>query len=148
MNRHKTDTTFLLEELTNNLIGVYDRMLQSNFQISYSEWRLLFAIFLAQDNPTQENIAAQALKSPAAVSRQLNTLIEKDLVERGDSKDSKRIKLVYLSKTGKNVFNKSVMQISKFSHNFFRQLGTESVAFKDNLVALIEDLENNKHTIS
>ena len=141
MQRHKIDPSFLLQELTEKLTDHFDRQLLQDYGLTFSEWRLLFAVFLAQENPTQEEVAMHAQKSPAAVSRQLNILVEKGLVQRSDSKKSKRIKLVKMTKQGKNVFNKSVLVVGKISKDIFKQLGPDLDVFKDSLVTLIENLE-------
>jgi DNA-binding MarR family transcriptional regulator len=141
LNRAKTDPLFLMEELVDRLSSQYDQVLLEKFAISYSEWRLMLAIFLAQDNPTQETIAAYAVKTPAAVSRQLAILESKDLVERSESKLSKRTKQVKLSKQGRNIFNRSLQVVSKLSHNVLRQLGGEQMHFKDSIITLLDYLD-------
>ena len=145
MSRERLDATLLLEELTARLIAIYNLKLRDAYGISYSEWKLLTSVFLAQKNPTQEEIARYAMKSPAAVSRQLNYLEKKELVEREVSKDSKRTKLVLLTKTGKNLMNRGAVMLGKFSKGYFKQLGDDLDPFRDCLVELLQDLDNNSY---
>lgn len=141
MNREKIDIPFLLEELTNSIVAINNDMLISAFDISYSEWRLLLAVFLSQENPTQEEVANQAGKSTAAVSRQIKIIEQKGLVKRSNSKESKRIKLVKLTEKGKDTFNKSLMLVSNKSKEIFDVLGSDKTPFKQCIIDVIGKIE-------
>lgn len=138
----KTDNLLLLSELVQKLEDRFDMILKEKYETSFSEWKLLLAVFLAQQNPTQEQIAAQAAKTPAAVSRQLGLLEDRELVERSTSKDSKRTKLVKLTAKGKNLLHKSLMLVSSQSRIIFSKLGADQARFKDNTIDLLEYLED------
>lgn len=134
------DLTFLLEQFVSSLTTKLDRQLKANFEITYSEWRLLMSVFLAQKQPTQEEIARYAGKTPAAVSRQLNHLEEMELVERSYSKTSKREKHVVLTRHGKSVFNKSLLYVSKHTKGLFSHLAGGEARFRKNLLDLTDRL--------
>jgi DNA-binding MarR family transcriptional regulator len=142
INRYKSDLAFIIDELQELVTDRLDKTLNSQFGISYSEWKLLFAIFLSQNQPDQETIAANARKTPAAVSRQLGNLEEKELVERTYAQASRKTKHVKLTKQGREIINRSMLSVSRLSKEMFSVLGPDIDNFKHQAILLAEALES------
>lgn len=143
MDYEQQDIAMLHDELNNRVQYIMNFHLKKNIGMSYSEWKLLLAVMLAEESPNQENIATLANKTPAAVSRQLALMIERDLIERSSTDNSKRINKVILTKEGKRLVNKGAVIVGKISRHVYKQLHDDLDPYRDCVTRLLEYLDGN-----
>ena len=85
------------------------------YDISLEQWAILSRVYRAE-GCNQKKIAEMSLKDRAAVTRILNILENKELVERKNSTYDKREFLIYLTDKGHDLYNKTAVIMSQSLH--------------------------------
>ena len=114
-----------------------DKLLLARTQISYNE----FMIFLAlRDNPdfTQEEIGSWAQFNKSTVSKLVDKLVIKKLLERTENPADRRQKDLLITKLGEIELNKAQETTENLSNFVFDSLTTaENAAFDNSLKTLL-----------
>lgn len=95
------------EEIIKRFRDLVNRAFHKNdLDISYDQWMVINTISKKQ-GVTQIHVAEQTRKEPASVSRILNLLEKKELIERMPDRANKRAKRLYLTPKGDDIHNKA-----------------------------------------
>ena len=89
-----------------------------------------------QDGISQTDLLALMDVRPSSLSELLNKMEEKGHIERKEAKDDKRVRLIYLSETGRNLAKN--MSKSAKAEKIFGDLNDEE---KETLLSLLKKLD-------
>lgn len=103
---HSRDITYNLHKLVFLLDKISDQLLQENLQMSFSHFRLLMAMH-SKDHLSQKDIAEYWDMTEAAVSRQVEMLIERKLIFIEENTENRRQHLLTLTSLGKKQLEKA-----------------------------------------
>ncbi len=95
------------------------------FGITVDQWIALRQVYLKSGNLNQKDLAVACFKERAAITRMIDLMEKKDLIERGVSKQDRREYLLYITDKGSNLYKETESLIIK-SHNVFSDVLTES----------------------
>ncbi len=112
-----------------------------DYDISLEQWAILSRVYRAE-GCNQKKIAEMSLKDRAAVTRILNILENKELIERKNSPQDRREFLIYLTEKGHDLYKKTSAMMSQNAQeidSIFSE--SELEQFKDLLNKLISNLE-------
>lgn len=110
-NLHKT--VFLLDKLT-------DTVLQEELAITFSQFKIIMAI--DHSTVSQREIASYWDMTEAAVSRQVDLLVQKKLATRKENPENRREHVLELTKEGKKLYEKGLDVIRKNHNEIFAVL--------------------------
>lgn len=115
-----------------------------DYDISLEQWAILTRAYMMEGS-NQKNLAETSSKDRAAVTRILNILESKGLVERKHSPNDKREFLIYLTADGHNLYNKTSVIMTRSLreiNSIFNQ--NELECMKNSLRKLLSNLEHFK----
>lgn len=144
--RSKVDPSILFVDTADELVKNYDELLRHKYEISYSEWRLLLAVLLSGDKPAQEKVAEYAMKSPAAVSRQVKVLQKKGLLKQLSSKSSNRKVELHLTKKGQSKLHSAMMDISSISRKLMRSIPLTGSDMRESMMQLLDIIYDQRES--
>ena len=72
------------------------------YSITYEQWQVLSRLY-EEDGITQNQLAISIERDQASISRLIDNMIKKELVERVSDDTDKRIKRIYLMKESKEI---------------------------------------------
>lgn len=114
---------------------------ENNVSLTAEQWGII-NFLLEKDGLNQNQIGKLINKDHTCVSRLVDTLIKKGIVEKRNSPEDKRINLIYLTKEGKSIQN-SVVQTVEHSLDkvFLGVTEEEKEIFSFVLDKIIKNLE-------
>lgn len=83
-----------------------------NYVITFEQWYILYFIY-QNEGCNQKKLAESTNKDTGAMTRSLNVLGNKGLIERKSSYQDKREFLIYLTDDGKDLYNKTSEVLSQ-----------------------------------
>ncbi|UTB31758.1 MAG: MarR family transcriptional regulator [Methanobacterium sp. ERen5] len=114
----------------------------ADYDISPEQWAILTRA-QAMEGSNQKNLAETSSKDRAAVTRILNILEDKGLVERKHSSCDKREFLIYLTSDGHKMYKETSVIISESLKEINSILDpAELKHMRQSLIKLISNLEN------
>ena len=114
---HSRDITYNLHKVVFLLDKIADEVLEDKLGVTFS----LFKILIAIDHKTmsQREIADYWDMTEAAVSRQIELLLDKKLVEREENPDNRRQHVLKLSQTGRKMYDKGFKVLDEKTEEVF-----------------------------
>jgi DNA-binding MarR family transcriptional regulator len=125
---------FLLDKLS-------DKILQTSLGLSFSQF-LVMMVLANQPKVPQKFVAAALDQTQAAVSRQIDLLVDASIVLREKNKLSKREYVLSLTKSGINKYNQSWDVLNKQLMDIFQIWPKQD---QNKIVALLDDLITKMH---
>jgi DNA-binding MarR family transcriptional regulator len=114
----------------------------ADYDISPEQWAILTRAH-GMEGSNQKNLAKTSSKDRAAVTRILNILEDKGLVERKHSSCDKREFLIYLTSDGHKMYNETSVIISQSLEKINSILEPEELKnMRQSLIKLISNLED------
>ncbi len=140
---HSRNLTYTLHKLSFLLDKLADRALQGELDLSFSQFRVLIAIN-RNSEVTQKKIACFWDMTQAAVSRQIELLIEKKLVAMHDNVRNRREHHLSLTAQGKDVLEKAYSLLDSQYEPIFKVISQDDRAvFEDIVHRLLGELCEN-----
>ncbi|SFM01202.1 MarR family winged helix-turn-helix transcriptional regulator [Pelosinus propionicus] len=124
--------------LTNRL---NKKLKQQDSWITAEQWGII-NFLLQQDGLTQNQLAQKTSKDHTCVSRLIDNLIKRDLIERRPDESDRRTNLIYLTEAGKSL----QIEIAKLVENHLQHAfhGIDSSDIKTCLSVIDRVMENLK----
>jgi len=85
---------------------MYYQFKKDNLDISVKQWLLLKFLYI-KDGQSQNQLAFLTNRDKGSLTRLVNTVEKKDLIERIPSKEDKRVNLIFLTAKGTKVYEAS-----------------------------------------
>jgi DNA-binding MarR family transcriptional regulator len=120
---------FLLDKMS-------DQILQDRLNLGFSQF-LVLMVLAGQSKVPQKFVAGQLDQTQAAVSRQIDILVDLGLVSRDRNPDSRREYVLSLTKPGLKAYN---LGFNAIDDRFDKLFGIWSKAEKDNLLSALSKL--------
>jgi DNA-binding MarR family transcriptional regulator len=137
-----TDVKQILFELEKTLQQIKgkqsDIFRENNFPVSKDQWLILERIS-EKEGSNQKDIAKDTLKDPAALTRMLDLLAEKGLVQRKASRSDRRTFDLYLTVEGSRLVNKVSPLTEKFNQSVSKSLSREDKKILLQILANMQD---------
>ena len=111
MEQFKFDIQLIFAILNGKVSTAINRKLHRNFrqndiEISPEQWTILLALW-EKDGITQQELCNATFKDKPSMTRLIDNMEKQHLVVRISDKKDKRTNLIYLTKTGRDLENKS-----------------------------------------
>jgi len=136
-NSNKID--YILQHINSLLTRDSDQILLEQLGIGYSQYKILRIMTLGK--PVKQKFIANILgQSEASISRQINLLINKELISKTSDPHNKRIRLITITNRGVKLSNASNNVLNKFHKNMFEKFSDKQ---KNELLNLIELIHGN-----
>jgi len=93
---------------TSKLINLYlaEVFQQNDIQVTKEQWVVLKILHEDKDGIVQNSLALITNRNKASLTRLINVMEKNNLVTRISSKEDSRVNLIYITKTGKQLFLK------------------------------------------
>ena len=112
----------------------------NEIDITVEQWRILFYLW-KEDGVNQQELALIAKKEKSTMTRQIDALEKKGLVERRNLSKDKRNKLIFLTEKGSAIENKSLEVAEKITQRSEEGITTEELKiFKNVLHKILKNL--------
>ncbi|ALS97605.1 MarR family winged helix-turn-helix transcriptional regulator [Lacimicrobium alkaliphilum] len=98
---------YRLSILSNKVSGIIADTYKDKFAISITEWRIM-AVLGECPNISADEISAKTQIEKSILSRSVNKLLKRKLIERNMAQDDRRRSIIRLSATGKSVYEEIV----------------------------------------
>ena len=114
---HSRDITYNLHKVVFLLDKIADEILEEKLGMTFSQFKILIAI----DHKTmsQREIADYWDMTEAAVSRQIELLLDKKLVELEENPDNRRQHVLKLSQAGREMYDKGFKVLDEKTEEVF-----------------------------
>ena len=99
-----------------------DRELQINFEVSFSQFRVL-AVICKNPGISQKHIALIQETTQAAVSRHIDILNKRKYVALTTNSNNRKEHNLHLTKNGKDLFSKALTFVEKESDSLLNKVG-------------------------
>ncbi|MEJ8554235.1 MarR family winged helix-turn-helix transcriptional regulator [Tepidibacter sp. Z1-5] len=96
------------------------------FEITTEQWNVLKTIHM-KEGYNQKELAKKCLKDRAALTRILDILEKKELIERKTSPTDRREYLIYMTYKGHILYDKILPVVLKYAEENMRQFSNEEV---------------------
>lgn len=87
----------------------------------------VLADLINQDGITQKQLGSSLIKTKSSINKMLETLEAYELIKKESGKRDARSKLIYITPTGKDLFNKVVAKDQEFTELLSRKYGKDQV---------------------
>jgi len=126
---------------TSKIIGclINEVLIVNKIDLTREQWVVLIKLN-QQDGLAQNQLAFITERDKTSLTRLINIMERKNLVVRKASKKDKRVKLVFLTETGKTAFKKALPVMQNIIQNL--QKGLTQKEIKDTIHTL-QKLQNN-----
>ena len=114
------DITYNLHKVTFLMDKIGGAILEKELGLTLSQFRILMAI--DKGEVCQSHIAKFWEMTEAAISRQIDILLERDLIKSEENEENRRKNNLELTKLGKNILKKSFQALDKTYEAFYSQL--------------------------
>lgn len=108
---YKSDILYTIIKLKHRMKRRVQNKLK-NYGITFEQWYILYFIY-QNEGCNQKKLAESTNKDTGAMTRSLNVLGNKGLIERKSSYQDKREFLIYLTDDGKDLYNKTSEVLSQ-----------------------------------
>lgn len=135
---------------SSRLISVSERLLSkhlqhalsnNNIDITVEQWRILFYLW-KEDGVNQRELAITANKEKSTITRQIDVLEKKNLIERRSHVSDKRNKLIFLTKKGKEMEFLALESARKITKKAEENISSEELKiFKKVITQIIENIK-------
>ncbi len=122
---YKQNVPYLIDRLAIYLTAKSDQILLERYGISMAQYRLLM-VLNEQAGLQQKDIAYNLQQTEASISRQTGILVDKNLVEIGQARDSRK-HLLYITIKGEEMFLKATNALEGFYLEEFNNLSDREV---------------------
>ena len=133
-NESIKEVVIALNSTCNSLMQRADRAIKADTQLNVTQLLIINAI-LHSECISQQDLAQMLSISQPAISKQLNSLIAKDLAT--EVKSSKRSWTIQLTKQGEKEFHKAFSVYDTTCNDYFRALGDQGL---QQLLSLLKKL--------
>ncbi len=124
----------VVSNLVSDVIATaYERL----FALKIPEWRLI-AVIAESDGITQQNIGAKTRMDKVTVSRAAIALIDRTLIERRPNPDDGRSHRLYLTATGRILYEQVAPKALELEARIFAAFDTEQLVSFGQMLARIE----------
>jgi DNA-binding MarR family transcriptional regulator len=127
---------YWLRLVSNNVSAAFARRLEA-LDVSVSEWVALRKLFDQTDAISISTLAEQMGMTKAPVSRLVERLVQKKLIERKDSRDDGRAQQIWLSSAGQKLVPKLAAIADENDEAFFGYL---PMSGRLTMIALMKDI--------
>ena len=128
------------EEIIKRFRDLVNRAFQTqNLGISYDQWMVINSIYKKQ-GVTQIFVAEQTRKEPASVSRILNLLESKELIQRVPDRNNKRAKRLYLTPKGDDIHHKATRLFNTIAKDGFNGVYEQEINL---FVRILDKIQSN-----
>lgn len=110
------------------------------YDLTTDQWVLLGKVYSDSGNLNQKELAAVCFKERAAVTRTLDIMEKKGLLERRDSEEDRRIYKLFITDYGKEIYEKTHQQVKKMEGQIDGTLSEEEF---EQAIALMSKLEKS-----
>lgn len=112
---------------------------KAQYGISYDQWCVLHAV-ADEAGISQVDIAAATKKEPASISRILNILEKKGLIDRLDNPSNRRAKRIFLTNSGEGLESKATTTFNQIAALGFKDIHPREINL---FVKLIDKIHYN-----
>ena len=118
VTHYEASPAYLINLLANHIALRAGRMLRRGFDLSVTEWRIL-GLAGAEPGATQQRAMDVSAVDRSVVSRGIQGLVKRGLIEvRYDPADARRI-MLYLTASGQDVHDRSVVLVREGDEKLF-----------------------------
>lgn len=129
---------YLLQHITSLLSRDSDQILLEQLGVGYSQYKILRV--LNPGAPVKQKFIADLLgQTEASISRQINLLINKGLINKTTDPRNKRVRLIVITSKGKKITNASALVLKRFHNRMFSEIHNKQLS---ELLNLLEILHN------
>ena len=128
---------YRLSVLSNNVSSLLASLYTEKFGISIPEWRTV-AVLGEEPGLTSTQIANRVAMDKVAVTRAVQSLIEKSFVRRSSSQADGRVSHLNLTKSGKRVYDEVVPMALSVEHQVWGALGPAEKDYWDAMLSKME----------
>jgi len=118
---------------------IQDVFYEENIDLTKTQWVIL-KMLKTKDGVPQQELAFIAGRDKTSLTRLINTMERKSLVARIPSKKDKRINLVYLTKSGNSIFEKTLPIMKKFANGLQDNISEEEIKIA---ISVIKKVQQN-----
>src|SRR5437867_4108440 len=115
---HSRDITYNLHKVVFLLDKIADKALEQKLEITFSQFKILMAI--DGEEVCQKTIADYWDMTEAAVSRQIDLLVAKKIINRKENAENRRQHMLSLTKTGKQQLKSAIKLIDQKYEEIFQ----------------------------
>lgn len=128
---------YRLSVLSNNVSSLLASLYTEKFGISIPEWRMV-AVLGEEPGLTSTQIASRVAMDKVAVTRAVQSLIEKRLVRRSSSQADGRVSHLNLTKAGQRVYDEVVPMALAVEHKVWGALAPAEKDYWDEMLSKME----------
>ncbi len=134
----ESDILFTFLKLRHKLARKVQNKLK-NYGITFDQWYILYFVY-QNEGCNQKRLAKASSKDTGAMTRSLNTLENKGLIERKSSYQDKREFLIYLTDESKDLYKKTSELMSQNAQEL-KSIFTDSEL--EHFMYLLDKLDSN-----
>jgi|ERR1035438_2163952 DNA-binding MarR family transcriptional regulator len=135
---------YILQHITSLLSRDSDQILLEQLGIGYSQFKLLRV--LSSGAPIKQGFIADLLgQTEASISRQINLLIDKNLITKNVDPHNKRVRLIAITAKGKKITEASDEVLNRYHKNILAEISSKQ---RLELLKSLEDLHDKICRIS
>lgn len=136
-NTDKID--YILQHITSLLSRDSDQVLLEQLGIGYSQYKILR--ILHPDRPVKQRFIADTLgQTEASISRQIDLLIDKELVLKKVDPENKRVRLIIITTKGTKITEATNQVLSRYHQTILSGLSQKQ---QTDLLKSLENLHDN-----
>lgn len=114
---------FLLQHLAFMLARRNDTLLQDNFGVGFSQFKLLM-VLKWKPHIRQKEIASQLGQTEASISRQIKLMLEDGLLQSRQRPENRRERIAVLTPRGERICNEAIEKLDKQQQPMFDSLSS------------------------
>ncbi|GMA61993.1 MarR family transcriptional regulator [Alicyclobacillus fastidiosus] len=120
--------SYKLANACRHLINQLNRNFKDNdLSITYEQFRIIIRLW-KEDGLTQGQLASLTDKDEPSVSRLINNMIKRNLIERIPHPEDRRTNLIFLTEEGRNIQHELYVQLNKTTEEALRGISEHDVA--------------------
>ncbi len=141
---HSKSIAFTIHQVVFLLDKLADKTLQQKLNLTHSQFLILMALNYNPD-VSQAKIAQYLELTEAAVSRQIEILIEKKMIAGQENKNNRRENILSLTKSGQDKLHEAFHVLDNKYQEIFKVIGkSDSKTFSQSLDKLLNALCSDK----
>lgn len=137
--QHNRDRLNTIIYRINKLLKTQMQNAVRDFGITTDQWIVLGRIYHSDGNMNQKTLAETCYKERAAITRILDILEKRGLIERRDSPTDRREYLLYITGEGRRLYESSLVEVKKLEDHVNESLSEEELS---EIMKLLTKLEN------
>lgn len=120
-------------------------LLEAGFDVTVEQWGILSRLY-ESDGRSHKELAESLDKDTPTITRMVDVMAGRGLVERRRDTGDRRVYKVYLTNRGREVREKLEPLLADANQRFFSFMNQEErIWFKDTLYRIIDHLEQGRH---